>query len=48
MEKLEPGDLSIHMLGQEGCQEFQLNEKKFEEQVKKADEKNKKSREAKK
>ena len=36
------------MLGEEGCQEFQLNEQKFEEQVKKANEKNKKSREAKK
>ena len=36
------------MLGQEGCQEFQLNEQKLKEQVKKANEKNKNSREAKK
>jgi len=36
------------MLGQEGCQEFQLNEQKFEEQVKKANKKNKNYREAKK
>ena len=52
MEKLEKKltrrPVKIHMLGQEGCQEFQLNEQTFEEQVKKANEKNKKSREAKK
>ena len=40
--------VKIHMLGQEGCQEFQLDEQKFKEQVKKANEKNKNSREAKK
>ena len=47
-KKLTRRPVKIHILGQEGCQEFQLNEKKFEEQVKKANEKNKKSREAKK
>lgn len=40
--------VKIHMLVQEGCQEFQLNEQKLEEQGKKANEKNKKSCEAKK
>ena len=51
MEKLEKKltqrPVKIHMLGQEGCQEFQLNEQKCEERVKKVN-KNKKSREAKK
>ena len=50
-EKLEKNltrrPIKIHMLGQEGCQEFQLNEQKCEERVKKVN-KNKKSREAKK
>ena len=52
MEKLEKKltrrPVKTHMLGQERCQEFQLNEQKSEEQVNKANEKNKKSRVAKK
>ena len=46
-KKLTRRPIKIHMLGQEGCQEFQLNEQKCEERVKKVN-KNKKSREAKK
>ena len=34
-KKLTQRPVKIHMLGQEGCQEFQLNEQKFEEQTKK-------------
>ena len=46
-KKLTRRPIKIHMFGQEGCQEFQLNEQKCEERVKKVN-KNKKSREAKK
>ena len=47
-KKLTRRPVKTHMLGQERCQEFQLNEQKSEEQVNKANEKNKKSRVAKK